>query len=98
MAKAATLTIVEADEIVEIGALDPAEIHLPGIYVDRIIKSTEPKEIEILTTKENMKPSEDAGPAAVRRNRIAKRASKELKNGFYVNLGIGKFPFCCQDW
>ena len=40
MARNAKLTIVEADEIVPIGSLDPNEIHVPGIYVDRIIKAT----------------------------------------------------------
>ena len=35
---AAKCTIVEVEEIVEIGELDPSFIHLPGIYVDRIVK------------------------------------------------------------
>jgi acyl CoA:acetate/3-ketoacid CoA transferase alpha subunit len=38
MAKAAKFTIVEVEEVVEIGELDPNFIHLPGIYVDRIVK------------------------------------------------------------
>ena len=38
VAKAATLTIAEVEELVPAGALDPDEIHLPGIYVQRIIK------------------------------------------------------------
>ena len=38
MAKAANITIAEVEEIVEIGQLDPDHIHLPGIYVDRLIK------------------------------------------------------------
>lgn len=38
MCKAAKITIVEAEEIVEAGELDPENIHVPGIYVDRIIK------------------------------------------------------------
>jgi 3-oxoacid CoA-transferase subunit A len=38
MAPAATTTIVEVDEIVEPGGLDPEEIVTPGIYVDRIVK------------------------------------------------------------
>lgn len=48
MAKNAKLTIVEADEIVEVGELDPESIHLQSIYVDVVIKSTEPKQIEKL--------------------------------------------------
>jgi 3-oxoacid CoA-transferase A subunit len=38
MAPAAAITIVEVDEIVEPGGLDPEEIVTPGIYVDRIVK------------------------------------------------------------
>lgn len=38
MAKAAKITIAEVEEILEIGELDPNFIHLPGIYVDRIVK------------------------------------------------------------
>ena len=38
MAKAAKVTIIEVEEIVEPGELDPETIDVPGIYVDRIIK------------------------------------------------------------
>lgn len=41
MAKAARTTIVEVDEIVEPGELDPECIVTPGIYVQRIIKVPE---------------------------------------------------------
>lgn len=37
MCKAADVTIVEVEELVELGALDPDMVHVPGIYVDRII-------------------------------------------------------------
>src|SRR5690606_10977735 len=40
MATAAKVTIVEVEEIVPEGALDPDAIHTPGIYVDRIVLST----------------------------------------------------------
>lgn len=35
---AAKICIAEVEEIVPAGALDPAEIHLPGIYVHRLIQ------------------------------------------------------------
>ncbi|AKU90818.1 CoA transferase subunit A [Vulgatibacter incomptus] len=38
MCKAAEVTIVEAEEIVEVGQLSPDEIHVPSIYVHRIIQ------------------------------------------------------------
>ncbi|MBO3653788.1 CoA transferase subunit A [Acinetobacter bereziniae] len=51
-AMAGKLTIVEVEEIVEIGELDPDSIHLPGIYVSRIILNAQPeKRIEQLTLK-----------------------------------------------
>jgi len=38
MCKAGKITIAEAEEIVEIGELDPNHIHVPGIYVQRVVK------------------------------------------------------------
>lgn len=49
MGKNATYTIVEADHIVEVGEIDPESIHLQGIYVNKVIKSTEEKKIEKVT-------------------------------------------------
>ena len=52
-AMAGKVCIVEVEEIVEIGALDPDQIHLPGIYVNRIVLNANPeKRIEQLTLKE----------------------------------------------
>ena len=51
-AMAGKFTIVEVEEIVEIGELDPDSIHLPGIYVNRIVLNAQPeKRIEQLTLK-----------------------------------------------
>lgn len=53
MATAATVTVVEAEELVEAGAIDADCVHLPGIYVDRIVRSTiNEKRIEKLTLRE----------------------------------------------
>ena len=38
MAMAADLVIVEAEEIVEVGELDPNDVMTPGIFVDFIVK------------------------------------------------------------
>lgn len=52
MATAGKVTVVEVEEIVETGTLDPDSIHIPGIYVNRIIKSTiNEKRIEKLTVR-----------------------------------------------
>lgn len=86
---------MQAENIVPVGSLSPNAIHLPGIYVDRIVKATAPKQVEFRTvaTDANAKdenPVDPAKKAAVeQRHRIARRAAKELKDGFHVNLGIG---------
>jgi 3-oxoacid CoA-transferase subunit A len=43
--------VVEVEEIVEPGTLDPDTIHLPGIYVHRIVQGTHEKRIEQRTTR-----------------------------------------------
>ncbi|NNH25921.1 CoA transferase subunit A [Acinetobacter terrestris] len=51
-AMAGKISIAEVEEIVEIGDLDPDEIHLPGIYINRIILNRNPeKRIEQMTLK-----------------------------------------------
>ncbi len=52
MATAGKVTVAEVEEIVPVGSLDPEAIHTPGIYVDRVIKSTiNEKKIEKLTER-----------------------------------------------
>jgi 3-oxoacid CoA-transferase subunit A len=46
VATAGKVTVVEAEEIVPAGSLDPAHIHTPGIYVNRVIKGQFEKRIE----------------------------------------------------
>jgi 3-oxoacid CoA-transferase subunit A len=43
--------VAEVEEIVTTGALDPDQIHLPGIYVDRIVKTVSEKRIEQRTVR-----------------------------------------------
>jgi 3-oxoacid CoA-transferase subunit A len=53
MATAGKVTVAEVEEIVEEGQFDPDSIHTPGIYVDRIVKSTiNEKRIEKLTVRQ----------------------------------------------
>jgi len=50
-ATAGKITVVEVEEIVEPGELDPTQIHTPGIYVDRIIQGSFEKRIEQRTVR-----------------------------------------------
>ena len=53
VAKAGKITIVEAEEIVEIGELEPDHVHLPGVYVQKVLLATHlEKRIERRTVRE----------------------------------------------
>jgi 3-oxoacid CoA-transferase len=85
MATAARVTIAEVEELVVPGGLPPDSIHVPGIFVQRILQGTGyEKRIEKLTLRGEA--GVDSDP---RRERIVRRAAREMKDGFYVNLGIG---------
>ena len=52
MCGAATITVAEVEELVEVGALDPNNIHIPGIFVQRIFQGNEyEKRIEQRTVR-----------------------------------------------
>ncbi|WP_417336436.1 CoA transferase subunit A [Halobacteriovorax marinus] len=53
IATAGKITVAEVEEIVEAGELDPNEIQVPGIYVNRVIKGEFEKRIEQRTVKQN---------------------------------------------
>ncbi|MBU0551607.1 CoA transferase subunit A [Myxococcota bacterium] len=58
MAMAARITVVEVDELVPLGALGPDDIHLPGIFVQRIFQGADYEDfIEYRTTR----PHDEAG-------------------------------------
>lgn len=92
MCRAAKCTIVEVEEIVPIGSIDPEQVHIPSIYVHRIIKgSNYEKRIERLrlTKPTDGASGADSSVAAKMRERIVRRAALEFQEGSYVNLGIG---------
>lgn len=52
IATAGRITVAEVEEIVELGALDPDQIHTPGVFVQRVFKASKlEKRIEQRTTR-----------------------------------------------
>jgi 3-oxoacid CoA-transferase len=96
MTAAGKITIAEVEELVPVGTLDPNDIHIPGIYVQRIFEGKDyEKRIEQRTVTRSESIDTEAlkkmkpGQIGLDKNQIAMRIAQELKDGYYVNLGIG---------
>lgn len=51
MAQAAAFVVAEVDDVVGLGELDPDQIHTPGSYVDRVVRTVSEKRIEQRTVR-----------------------------------------------
>ena len=74
------MTIAEVEQLVDAGAIDPDHVHTPGIFVqhDPAGHRLQPPDREA-----------DGEGLMDNRERIVRRVARELKDGDYVNLGIG---------
>lgn len=89
--EAARCVIVEAEEIVEVGEIKPEEVHLPGLYVNRLFKGAKfEHKIEMLKfseAKQDTKDDKQANKASDPRQLIAAIAAQEFTSGMNCNLG-----------
>ena len=93
MCKAAKITIAEVEEIVEAGEIPAEQVHVPSIYVHRVVlgKNYE-KRIErkmVRKPGEQILVDKPSSPMAAMRERIVRRAALEFHDGMAANLGIG---------
>ena len=93
MGTAAKMTIAEVEHIVEPGEIRAEDVHLPGIYVDRLVRGTHYEKRIALRT---VRPRDGAAPTQAvgktqneTRRKIAARAALELQDNMYCNLGVG---------
>jgi 3-oxoacid CoA-transferase len=81
--------VAEVEHLVEVGDLHPDEIHTPGVYINAIFQGTGyEKRIEKRTVRRPASAGA-ASKAGDRQQLIARRIAQELRDGYYVNLGIG---------
>ena len=99
-AMGARATIAEVDEIVALGDLDPERVVTPGIFVDRVFRSTvrmnRAELIDMIRKLGRQSPEAGAMPG-IPPDLMALRAAALFAEGDIVNLGIG-LPTQCSNY
>jgi 3-oxoacid CoA-transferase len=97
-ATAARTTIAEVRELVPVGAIDPEAVHTPGIFVDRLVQTTQHwdpaivRQIVMMAGRTRAMEGQavgEGGALGLPPDLMAMRAAALLRPGEYVNLGIG---------
>jgi 3-oxoacid CoA-transferase len=88
------VTLAEVDEVVEPGGLDPECVVTPGVYVDRVVRTEHPLDVEEVRALSrrygraiHVEPRPDLG--GLPPDLMTRRAALLLRDGEYVNLGLG---------
>jgi 3-oxoacid CoA-transferase len=91
-AKAARTAIVEAEEVVPVGAIAPSEVDLPGVFVARVVPVTMRMDVKNLPMRVN-RPATSArtylSKPGLTREEIGRRVASLFPDGAVVNLGAG---------
>lgn len=87
-ASAGKWVVAEVEHLVDVGDIDPEQVHTPGIYVDAVVEvGADDKRFEL--PWHDVRAGDSDNPDDAARHRIARRAARELTPGSYVNLGVG---------
>jgi 3-oxoacid CoA-transferase len=92
MVTAADCVIAEVEQLVEIGEIPPDQVHTPGVFVNAIFQGVNyQKRIEKHTVRKRATAGmrDSSVVPATKQEFIARRVAQELRDGYYVNLGIG---------
>jgi 3-oxoacid CoA-transferase len=93
VAMAARCTIVQAQEIVEPGELDPADIHVPAVFVDVIVHVPKDAELPLPPRRRSSRIAAEAAAGEAKvgftREQVAQNIGRDIGDGWYVNLGLG---------
>jgi 3-oxoacid CoA-transferase len=88
------VTVAEVDEVAAAGAIDPECVVTPGIYVDRVVRTEHPLDVEEVRALSrrygravHVEPRPDIG--GLPPDLMTRRAALLLRDGEYVNLGLG---------
>ncbi|MBO0805210.1 MAG: 3-oxoacid CoA-transferase subunit A [Nocardiopsaceae bacterium] len=91
-AKAARVAIVEAEEIVPVGAIPPDAVDLPGVFVARVVPITVRMDVKNLPMRANRPPTSARsyhGKQGLTREQVGRRVAALLPDEAVVNLGAG---------
>ena len=88
-AKGAKVVIAEVEHVVEVGELAPEDVDLPGIFVDRVLQSSQPRQAAWRAAREADDRREYLGRPGRTPSEIGAKIASLLPEPSYVNLGVG---------